>query len=180
MPSDKTKLSSKKTIGDWRAIQPTLSAGAGRRIWDDVLRDYYYDRLKTRYLDPIEAVRNLHLSKGEEPKGEGFAIVAIQCSLVEFLESCYQGINYKHKKPTPPHAVHYWDRYAENHHGIAVEFDPRVGLLQVATEAKGLFPVSYFPLRRTVGMGSRNDYGCSQPAQRIASSRRSESRRMEQ
>ena len=98
MPSDKTKLSSKKTIGDWKAIQPKLIAGADPGIWDDVLRDYYYDRLKTRYLDPIDAVKNLNLSKGE-----GFAIVAIQCSLVEFLESCFQGINYKHKKPTPPH-----------------------------------------------------------------------------
>ena len=98
MPSDKTKLSSKKTIGDWKAIQPKLIAGADPGIWDDVLRDYYYDRLKTRYLDPIDAVKNLNLSKGE-----GFAIVAIQCSLVEFLESCFQGINYRYKNPTPPH-----------------------------------------------------------------------------
>jgi len=98
MPSDKTKLSSKKTIGDWKAIQPTLIAGANPGIWDNVLRDYYYDRLKTRYLDPIDAVRELNLSKGE-----GFAIVAIQCSLVEFLESCFQGINYRYKNPTPPH-----------------------------------------------------------------------------
>ena len=100
MPSDKTKLSSKKTSGHWKSIQPKLIAGAESGIWDDVLRDYYYDRLKTRYLDPIEAVRNLHLSKVEEPKGEGFAIVAIQCSLVEFLESCYQGTNYNYDDAT--------------------------------------------------------------------------------
>jgi hypothetical protein len=89
MPPDKTELSSKKTIGHWKDIQPKLIAGADPGIWDDVLRDYYYDRLKTRYLDPIDAIKNLNLCKGE-----GFAIVAIQCSLIEFLESCYQGTNY--------------------------------------------------------------------------------------
>jgi hypothetical protein len=103
MPSDTTKLSSKKTIGDWKAIQPKLESGASPEIWDDVLRDYYYDRLKTRYLDPIKAVKSLHLFKCRKPEGEGFAIVAIQCSLIEFLEGCFQGINYKLKKPAPPY-----------------------------------------------------------------------------
>lgn len=95
MRADSTELSSKKTIGDWKAIQPQLSAGADSGIWKQVLDDFYYDRLKTRYLDPIRAISDLKLSKGE-----GFAIVAIQCSLIEFLESCFQGINYAHQSPT--------------------------------------------------------------------------------
>lgn len=95
MAADSTALSSKKTVGDWKAIQPQLAAGAPPEIWKQVLEDFYNDRLKTRYLDPIKAISGLKLSKGE-----GFAIVAIQCSLVEFLESCFQGINYDHQKPT--------------------------------------------------------------------------------
>jgi hypothetical protein len=97
IPSDETQLSSKKKIKDWKTIQPKL-AGAGAGVWDDVLRDFYFDRLKTRYLDPIDAVKDMN-----QRNGEGFAIVAIQCSLVEFLESCYQGINYEHDE-----ATHWW------------------------------------------------------------------------
>jgi hypothetical protein len=91
IPSDETELSSKKKIRDWKVIQPKLLAGADPGIWVEVLRDFYFDRLKTRYLDPIDAVRNQN-----KRNGEGFAIVAIQCSLIEFLESCYQGTNYDH------------------------------------------------------------------------------------
>ncbi|MBP6507433.1 MAG: DUF2971 domain-containing protein [Opitutaceae bacterium] len=45
-----------------------------------------------------------------------------------------------------PECVHYWDRYAENHRGLAVEFDPSFGLLQCAAQAKWLFPVNYHAL----------------------------------
>jgi hypothetical protein len=45
---------------------------------------------------------------------------------------------------SPPRLCGHWDRYADNHRGIAVEFDPGVGLLQAAAKAKGLFQVSYF------------------------------------
>ena len=96
-----TKLSSKKTIGHWKAIEPKLVSGASPGIWEDVLSDYYYDRLKTRYLDPIKAVQNLHFFKCRKPEGEGFAIAAIQCSLIEFLESCFQGIDYALKPILP-------------------------------------------------------------------------------
>lgn len=92
------KLSPTKTIGDWNAIKPMLIKGADSGIWEEVLRDFYYERLRARYLDPIKAIN----AKGTS-KGEGFAIVAIQCSLIEFLESCFQGINYKLKNPAPPH-----------------------------------------------------------------------------
>ena len=96
MPPDSTWLSSRKTIGHWKAIKPNL-VEAESAVWNEVLDDFYFDRLKTRYLDPIEAVKNLKKSaEDEKPKGEGFAMVAIQCSLIEFLESCYQGINYDH------------------------------------------------------------------------------------
>ena len=88
------KTRSKKTIDDWKEICPKLCAGATARIWEQVLEDFYWDRLKTRYLDPIEAIK----TNGSN-KGEGFAIVTIQCSLLEFLKSCYTGMNYRHTGP---------------------------------------------------------------------------------
>ena len=93
MLPDSTELSSKKSVGEWRAIQPNLLAGANPEIWGSILKDFYFDRLKTRYLDPIEAILKMELSAGE-----GFAVVAIQCSLIEFLESCFQGVNYVNER----------------------------------------------------------------------------------
>jgi hypothetical protein len=98
VPTDSVELSPKKTIGDWKAIRDQMFAGAAPQIWEDVLRDFYYERLKSRYLDPIKAIQSIPALKGE-----GFAIVAIQCSLIEFLESCFQGKNYKYKNPVAPY-----------------------------------------------------------------------------
>lgn len=98
VPTDSVELSPKKTIGDWNAIRDQLHAGAPPKIWDDVLRDFYYERLESRYLDPIKAIQST-----PKFKGEGFAIVAIQCSLIEFLESCLQGTNYEYRNPVAPY-----------------------------------------------------------------------------
>jgi hypothetical protein len=96
--TDLVELSPKKTIGDWKAIRDQLSAGVPAETWEGVLGDFYHERLKSRYLDPIKAIRSKPIFKGE-----GFAIVAIQCSLIEFLESCLQGKNYRYRNPAPPH-----------------------------------------------------------------------------
>ncbi|HZL42973.1 MAG TPA: hypothetical protein VFD66_06805 [Verrucomicrobiae bacterium] len=94
-----TELSTKKTVGDWLKLEPTLR-GASPAVWAEVARDFFRDRLRSLYLDPINAIRGARARTGE-----GFAIVAIQCSLVEFLESCYQGKNYR--RDTPPSATEY-------------------------------------------------------------------------
>lgn len=83
---------------DWKVLSPVLAAGADSEKWNGVVRDFYRGRLKSRYLDAINSIRNPRARLGE-----GFAIVALQCSLIEFLESCHQGMNYRHKKPVPPY-----------------------------------------------------------------------------
>ena len=98
MLPDFTEISSTRTVGDWRAVRPVLKAGADAATWAEAVNGFYRDRLNSRYLDPIRAIQ-----AGGGCSGEGFAIVAILCSLIEFLESCYQGINYVHKKPEPPY-----------------------------------------------------------------------------
>jgi len=98
MSLDSIQLSTKKTVDDWKIIRPKLVAGATSEVWADVVTDFYYDRLESRYLRPIKAIADAGSSAGE-----GFSIVAIQCSLVEFLESCVQGINYVHYNPVAPY-----------------------------------------------------------------------------
>ena len=56
--------------------------------------DFFFERLKTRYLEPIEA-----LKKSDERIGEGFAIVTLLCSFVEFLAAAREGKNYRPCKP---------------------------------------------------------------------------------
>lgn len=83
----------------WTALSPKLQGGgADAATWEKAVMDFYRGRLQSRYLDAITSIRES--GKGQ---GEGFAVMAIQCSLIEFLESCYQGINYKFKKPQRPH-----------------------------------------------------------------------------
>jgi hypothetical protein len=63
--TDLVELSPKKTIGDWKAIRDQLSSGAPSQIWEGVLRDFYYERLNSRYLDPIKAIQSTPKFKGE-------------------------------------------------------------------------------------------------------------------
>ena len=51
---------------------------------------FFKTRIETRYFEPIRL-----LQKHGENKGEGFAIVALQCSLIEFLASTRTGKNFK-------------------------------------------------------------------------------------
>jgi hypothetical protein len=47
---------------------------------------FFYTRIKTRFLNPIDWI----LEKRHD-KGEGFSVVALQRILIEFLEAFYQG-----------------------------------------------------------------------------------------
>jgi len=48
-------------------------------------------RLETRYFRPIDRILRMRLTTGE-----GFAVMTLICSLIEFLQSCYEGKTYKH------------------------------------------------------------------------------------
>lgn len=52
--------------------------------------EYFQGRLSARYLDPIKVLQD-----NGTFQGEGFSIAAIQCSLIEFLESAVQGKSYR-------------------------------------------------------------------------------------
>lgn len=80
-----------KTAEDWRAFRTRLAADRGdNAVWKVAFEEYLLARLQLRYFDPIDVLqRELH------SQGEGFSITAIQCTLVEFLESTFRGLKYR-------------------------------------------------------------------------------------
>ncbi len=79
-----------KTPVDWQVLRVRLLAGEAE-AWHEAFTDFFETRLNLRYLHPIKVLQD-----NGTFQGEGFSIVAIQCSLIEFLESTSQGINYRY------------------------------------------------------------------------------------
>jgi hypothetical protein len=88
-PGD-VNIAGSKTIDDWKACRAALVPGNDPARWQEVFDSYFYARLSLHYLEPIRV-----LQENGTFRGEGFSIVAIQCSLIEFLESTVQGISYR-------------------------------------------------------------------------------------
>ena len=85
-----TIIGGTKTCRDWLLFRERLFNAADETLWRSAFDDYFHSRIRLRYLQPIELLRD-HDSR----QGEGFSMVAIHCSLIEFLESTVQGINYR-------------------------------------------------------------------------------------
>lgn len=84
------------TTDDWRAFRPNLVSGE-KAGWEKAFTDYFDTRLRLRYLDPIKVLQDHGTFQGE-----GFSIAAIQCSIVEFLESTLQGKSYRFVRKGDP------------------------------------------------------------------------------
>jgi hypothetical protein len=87
------KISGKYTEKDWAEFKTRLKSPSTVRLWESGFRRFYQTRIETRYLRPIAAIKD-----NDRRNGEGFAIVALFCSLVEFLESCERGCNFRYLK----------------------------------------------------------------------------------
>ncbi len=87
-----TKIAGKKTVADWQALKPTLelALSADPALWKKVFDEFFRARLKARYFDPIDTLRTKR-----RYRGEGFSIVALQCSLVEYLAASLKGESYR-------------------------------------------------------------------------------------
>ena len=85
-----TKIAGKLTVADWQKLSAALRAHMGStHLWEKAY-GYFEQRMKTRYLNPIQ-----HIEAQANIEGEGFAITAIICSMIEALESFYQGRSYR-------------------------------------------------------------------------------------
>lgn len=85
-------IAGSKTRADWLELRPRLVPGAADG-WKEAFTEYFRRRLELRYLHPIQV-----LQENGTFSGEGFSIVAIQCTLIEFLESTAQGTNYRYAR----------------------------------------------------------------------------------
>jgi len=74
-------------------------------VWRSAFDDFLLQRLKARYLNPIQSLQDHGLYQGE-----GFSIVAIQVTLVEFLAATIAGISYRFLKPGERLKVYEYDK----------------------------------------------------------------------
>lgn len=79
-----------RTIQDWRDLSARLSVHADEN-WD-IAFQFFEERITTRYLNPIRKILEMDLNTGE-----GFAVVNLQCSLIETIECFWNGWIYEFK-----------------------------------------------------------------------------------
>jgi hypothetical protein len=82
-----------KTPSDWYEFRTRLLKGSNQELWKKAFDEYFKARLNFRYFNPIKILQD-----NGTFEGEGFSIMAILCTLVEFLESTIRGIKYKYAK----------------------------------------------------------------------------------
>jgi hypothetical protein len=85
------------TTDDWKRFRATLTPAGAQADWGKAFEEYFYTRLSLRYLGPIKVLQD-----SGSLQGEGFSIAAIQCSLIEFLESTVQGKSYRFLRKSDP------------------------------------------------------------------------------
>ncbi len=87
---DKVRIAGDRTVGKWFALRPRLLDGNDSEAWQLAFDGFFRMRLESRYFEPIRALQKL-----DKRKGEGFSIVSIQCSLIEFFGSTLEGKSYR-------------------------------------------------------------------------------------
>lgn len=78
---------------DWPAIKSAITDDPSQAMWTAVGDIVLRGRLNRLYFDPIH---QLTREPGERGQGEGFAILTIQCSVLEFLAALRKGWSFKH------------------------------------------------------------------------------------
>jgi len=84
------QLFGKKTKQNWIELKPELILHDKKENWMSATQ-LLSERLETRYFLPIEKIQTM-----QNGIGEGFAIMTLICSLIEFLQSCYEGKTYQY------------------------------------------------------------------------------------
>ena len=78
------RIAGNLTISNWLELSINLKCDS----YDDwsIAFQYFEERIKTRYINPIKSILDIGYNLGE-----GFAVVNLQCSLIETIESFING-----------------------------------------------------------------------------------------
>ena len=83
------KISKSKSTKYWNQLNGKIKKNFGNEdLWDEAY-NLFEERLTYRYLEPIKSIE-----ANDNFTGQGFAIMTLYCSLIEFLETTYQGTNF--------------------------------------------------------------------------------------
>ena len=86
-----TRLFGRQTKQDWLNLRTIILTNPDKiEHWKEAI-ELLDQRLETRYFRPINKILRMRTTTGE-----GFAVMTLICSLMEFLQSCYEGKMYKH------------------------------------------------------------------------------------
>lgn len=86
----KMRIAGNLTVNDWYELADILKPGSNCN-WGNAFH-FFEERIRTRYLEPIQAILDM-----QKYNGEGFAVVNLQCSLIETIESFINGWVYNAK-----------------------------------------------------------------------------------
>jgi hypothetical protein len=94
---DTTRIAGEYNIRQWSEFREDLindlkTGGAESGLWEKAF-GIFKNRIQSRFLGPIEKI----LGAGKY-EGEGFAAMALQCTLLEFLQAFYEGKIYVTKE----------------------------------------------------------------------------------
>ncbi len=134
---DDTRIAGERTIGEWKTTCASLKGANNEEAWRKAYADFFTERLQARYFSPIDILRSLgsHCGNGQKPwQGEGFAIVALQCTLIEFLGATLKGQSYVHKSELKNRKDH-----KKKEHVYSESGDMFVWFLRTAPPFKDLF-----------------------------------------
>lgn len=88
-----TRIAGEKTVAHWMAMKSRLTGGrTDPAAWTEAFDDFFKARLESRYFKPIRAIEKM-----KKDSGEGFAIVALHCSLIEFVAATLEGKTYRYR-----------------------------------------------------------------------------------
>lgn len=94
LPNNNTMyIAGLKTVGEWKILSSKLKCCPTEKLWNEAFNDFFLERLRTRYLTPATCIQNM----GKDV-GEGFSIVTIYCSLIEYLASTRNGSTHRYLK----------------------------------------------------------------------------------
>lgn len=87
---NKTRLFGTFEKQDWIDLRiKIISNPNDKNLWIEATK-LLNQRLETRYFKPIKRILMMRTTSGE-----GFAVMTLICSMIEFLQSCYEGKTYK-------------------------------------------------------------------------------------